>query len=152
VPTGAFVAVAEQPWLDFRVGKPVGRDIEQGTVAAGGGYDNAFVFSGWTEGGGVVSQAVVSSPLTGISMELVTDQPSVQFYSGNNLDCSIHVKADQASPLNPAACYPHWGAVVLEAQRFPDSVHHFGDPSWPSVALEPGQVYSQRTGYRFTLP
>lgn len=145
IPTGAFTDVRDAPWLDFNAAKAIGRDIANGTVAPGGGYDNAWVFDAWAPGAAPVLRAVAVSPRSGIRMEVHTDQPSLQFYSGNFLNGSIPRKADQGEGV-----YVHWGALALEAQHFPDAVHHQGDPRWPSVVLRAGQTYRQRTGYRFS--
>lgn len=77
IPTGDVPPVSSAPWLDFTTAKAVGRDIANGTVAPGGGYDNAWVNPAWTPGA-YADFATVSSPLTGISMVISTDQPSVQ--------------------------------------------------------------------------
>jgi len=146
IPDGCFVDVASTPWMDFTVAKPIGVDITCGTVADGGGYDNAFIYNDWTDGEEPRVIASVMSPLTSISMEVISDQPSIQFYSGNGLDGTLPQKSDQ----NDGAYYVHWGALALEAQHFPDSVHHQDDPSWPNVVLKAGATYHQLTGYRFS--
>ncbi len=88
LPTGAFRSVREDDWMDFTRPKAVGRDIGRGRVTPFGGYDNAFVFGGWRRGQPPVARLLALSPLSGIAMELITDQPSVQMYSG--LPCSTH--------------------------------------------------------------
>lgn len=95
--SGALPPVSAAPWLDFTAPKTIGRDIRSGTVAPGGGYDNAWVLSDWNATA-PTSRVVASlaSPVTRIRLTLATDQPSVQFYSGNGLDGSIPRKADQA--------------------------------------------------------
>ena len=147
IPTGAFDDVRAKPWLDFNLPKPIGRDIANGTVAPGGGYDNAWIYDEWTPGGEPQLRAEVSSPLSGIRMQVLTDQPSLQFYSGNFLDGTLPKKKDQGG-----GTYVHWGALALEAQLFPDAVHHQGEARWPSVVLRAGETYRQQTAYRFTMP
>ncbi len=64
--------------------------------------------------------------------------------AGNFLDGSIPKKSSQGS-----GGYPRFGALALEAQHFPDTVHHEGDPRWPSVVTRAGHLYRQSTAYRF---
>ena len=72
-------------------------------------------------------------------MQILTDQPGLQFYSGNFLDGKIHGKGGVA--------YQHRTALCLETQLFPDSPNH---PNFPSAVLRPGQQYRQTTVYRFS--
>jgi aldose 1-epimerase len=72
-------------------------------------------------------------------MQILTDQPGLQFYSGNFLNGTIHGKQGVA--------YQHRTAVVLEAQLFPDAPNH---PNFPSAVLRPGQRYTQTTIYQFS--
>jgi aldose 1-epimerase len=136
-------------WMNFTQPKPIGRDIANGTVTPFGGYDNALVFNQPGSGGdcgwpGVVARLTMSCPVTGIALTMCTDQPSVQFYSGNFLNGSIPRKASQGGP---SVGYPRWSAAALEAQHFPDSVHH---PSWPTTVLAAGATYTQTTVYQVT--
>eukprot|EP00038_Savillea_parva_P016255 m.16408 g.16408 ORF g.16408 m.16408 type:complete len:409 (-) comp3381_c0_seq1:50-1276(-) len=157
IPTGALLDVTEAPntYLDFTSGKAIGTDINKGTATPQGGYDNAWVFSGWTPG--VVQESVVRihSPITGISVSMSTNQPSVQVYSGNFLNGTdptsrIARKQSQCHSANDGntSCYYAWrGAVTMEAQAYPDAVHH---ASFPSIVLEPGKMYHQYTTYTFS--
>ena len=72
-------------------------------------------------------------------MQILTDQPGMQFYSGNFLNGTIHGKQGVA--------YKHRTAVVLEAQQFPDAPNH---PNFPSTVLRPGQQYKQTSTYQFS--
>lgn len=149
IPTGDIDAVVDYPWMDFTTGKPVGRDIANGTVAPGGGYDNAFVFRGWAPSTPPVPVVSVFSPATGIALSMSTDQPSVQFYSANMLNGSIPRKRSQGGP---GVGYGHWSAVVLEAQGLVDAINN---PEWwslgyPSSILAPGATYTQHTRYALT--
>jgi aldose 1-epimerase len=142
IPTGDVEPVT--PVLDFTKTKVIGKDIANGTVTPTGGYDNAWVFSNWQPSSpSVVPQVTAYSPLSGIQMVLSTDQPSVQFYSGNFLDSTIPKKADQGP-----GTYDRWMAIALEAQHYPDSVHH---PNFPSIVLQKGQTYAQTTRYAFSI-
>ena len=79
-------------------------------------------------------------PLSGRLMEVFTDQPGMQFYSGNFLNGTIRGKN--------GVQYQHRTGLCLEAQCFPDSPNK---PNFPSVILRPGQVYHQRTIYKFSV-
>jgi hypothetical protein len=78
---------------------------------------------------------------------LQTDQASVQFYSGNFLDGTLPRKASQCAGAAPGAncTYQRWGAIAIEAQGYPDALHH---DNFPPVVLRPGQPYKQTTTYR----
>lgn len=144
IPTGAFAPVSSQPWMDFTRPKAIGRDIAEGTVTPTGGYDNAWIFDDWDEAAPPAVRAVAYSPLSRIEMTVTTDQPSIQFYSGNFLDGTLAHKADQGPGV-----YSRWDALALEAQRYPDTVHHAGDARWPTVEVQAGGTYRQHTAYRF---
>merc|ERR1712232_391384 len=97
----------------------------------------------------------VMSPLTGITLSMSTDQPSVQIYAGNNLNGtdsnesspSFHLRRKASQSFGPEPQYYQYrGAFTLEAQQYLDAVNH---PNFPSVTLKPGQRYQQHTGYRF---
>jgi aldose 1-epimerase len=146
LPTGKLDPVAGTA-VDFTSPKPVGRDINN-TVIPADGYDNAFVFSQWSAGQQPVSRVNVSSAETGINMEIITDQPSVQVYSGNFLNGSIPAKQALCPDPSTPCFYPYHGALALEAQQYPDAVNH---PAFPSVVLKAGQTYHQTTAYRFSM-
>lgn len=80
IPTGDLPSVGDYPWMDFRVPKALGRDIANGTVAPGGGYDNAWVWGDAWAPGVLTPRVTMTSPLTGIGLVMSTDQPSVQGY------------------------------------------------------------------------
>jgi len=152
LPTGVVAPVAEAPALDFREGKALGRDIDQGTVTPKGGYDNAWVFSGWSPDAALEDSPVlveVHTPLTGIGLRMRTTEPSVQIYSGNFLNGTdpatrIPRKQSQTFGTEPQF-YQYRGAFTLEAQHYPDSVRV---PQFPSVVLRKDAVYTQHTSYQ----
>ena len=72
-------------------------------------------------------------------MELYTTQPGIQFYSGNFLDGTLMGKG--------GAAYEKYGGVALEPQHYPDAVNI---PHFPSIVLQPGEVYRQKVEYRFS--
>lgn len=81
--------------------------------------------------------ATLYSPKTGREMQVVTDLPGVQVYTGQGLN--------QAG--KGGVHYSAYGAICLETQRYPDSIHH---PHFPSVVLRPGEAYCTKTAYRFS--
>jgi aldose 1-epimerase len=135
IPTGAIESVAGGP-LDFTAEKPVGRDL--GKAPGGfGGFDHNFVIDGG--GGAIVSAARLREPASGRVMEVLTDQPAVQFYTGNNLDGTLVGKR--------GARYTRHAALCLETQHYPDSVNH---PSFPTTLLRPGETFRSTTIHRFS--
>lgn len=79
----------------------------------------------------------VFDPTSGRTMEVLTTQPGLQFYSGGNLDGSLHGIGGR---------YQKFAALAFEPQHLPDSVHR---PDFPSSILHPGQTYRQAIAYRF---
>jgi aldose 1-epimerase len=138
----AFAAVEGTPF-DFRAMKPIGRDIDSvrepggEQLAIAGGYDHNWVL----RGSGYRLAAVALDPRSGIVLWTYTDQPGVQFYSGNFLAGELVGTGGRA--------YRKGAGFALETQHFPDSPHHIGEPGWPSVVLRPGQVLRTRTTFRF---
>jgi len=137
IPTGEILPVAATP-MDFTRPKKIGRDIGQNhpQLQYGHGYDHNWVLN--REGGGRVLAARVIAPRSGRILEVYTDQPGLQFYSGNFLDGSLEGKNGTR--------YRHRQGFCLEAQHFPDSPHH---SHFPSTELEPGDTYRQVTVYRW---
>ena len=83
--------------------------------------------------------ATVYEPQSGRFMEVLTEEPGVQFYCGNFLDGRLTGKAGKS--------YLYRGAVVLETQHFPDSPNQ---PNFPNTILKPGETYRTQTVYRFS--
>lgn len=118
--------------FDFTAAHAIGERIAQ----VEGGYDHNFVLRG---GGGALALAArVEEPGSGRVMEIYTDQPAIQLYTGNFLDGTVVGKGGKAYQKHFAFC--------LETQHFPDSPNH---PNFPSTILEPGQKYKTVTVYRF---
>ncbi len=142
IPTG-FASVAGTPF-DFRAMKPIGRDIEDASAPQGNqlvvahGYDHNWV----VRGSGYRLAAVAQDPGDGIVLWAYSDQPGVQLYTGNFLVGDLVGTSGHA--------YRQGDAFTLETQHYPDTPHHIGDPKWPSVVLNPGQVFSSKTTYKFT--
>lgn len=135
IPTGRMAPVKGTP-MDFTTPTAVGARI-QDVPGKPVGYDHNFVLK---NGGGKLALALrLGEPGTGRQMEMWTTEPGIQFYTGNFLDGTLTGKR--------GVVYPFHGAIVLEAQHFPDSVNQ---PAFPSIVLAPGGTYTQTTLYRFT--
>jgi aldose 1-epimerase len=134
IPTGEIAPVKGTP-LDFTRPQRIGARIAQvgGNPA---GYDHNYVLR---PGAGLRLAAQVDEITSGRHMTMLTTEPGVQFYTGNFLDGTITGKK--------GVVYQQYHGFCLEAQHFPDSVHH---PNFPSTILRPGQVYRQTTVYAFT--
>lgn len=131
IPTGENRSVKDTP-MDFTTPMTIGSRIGQ----VEGGYDHNYVLN---SGGGTLALAAkVYEPTSGRAMEVHTDQPGVQFYTGNFLDGSVTGKAGKVYQKNYGFC--------LETQHFPDSPNK---PDFPSVVLHPGQKYTTETVLRF---
>ncbi|MEZ2336935.1 aldose epimerase family protein [Mucilaginibacter sp. RCC_168] len=138
IPTGKLQPVKGTPF-DFTAPKTIGKDIvtadEQ--LKNGKGYDHNFVLNKHTLTAPV---ATVKSTKTGITMEVFTDEPGLQFYSGNFL-------TGQTKDGKGGKAYPYRSAFCLETQHFPDAPNQ---PSFASTVLKPGQTYHTVTIYKFS--
>src|ERR1700728_642590 len=136
IPTGELKSVAGTPF-DFRkataVGARINADDEQ--LHLGHGYDHNWVIDG-SAAGKLTEAAEVYEPTSGRVLKVLTDQPGIQFYSGNFLDGTVEGKGGKPLELRSALC--------LETQHFPDSPNH---PSFPSTELKPGERYHTVTVY-----
>ncbi|MBD8565405.1 galactose mutarotase [Oxalobacteraceae sp. CFBP 8763] len=137
IPTGELAPVAGTPF-DFRQPRPIGERITQPDqqLRHGSGYDHNFVLNK-PEGAALTRAARVSEPVSGRVLELWTQEPGVQFYSGNFLDGSLSGKGRS---------YGHRSGLCLEPQHFPDSPNQ---PQFPNVILRPGEVYATESRFRF---
>ena len=138
IPTGEIRCVRNTP-LDFieprSIGERINAEDEQLKIA--GGYDHTFVLG--TNGYQLHQAAKIFEPVTGRQLEVFTDQPGMQFYSGNFLDGSIVGKRGRAYIKHSGCC--------LETQHFPDSPNH---PSFPSTLLHPKEIHRQTTVFKFS--
>lgn len=140
ITTGEIKPVDGTP-LDFRMAKPIGRDIGQlpATKDDPGGFDHNWCVDGAS--GTMRPAALLRSPSTGISMLVSSNQPGIQFYSGNFLD---------GIPGKDGATYRKHDGLCLETQAYPDSINKQGKAGWPNVVLRPGQRYDHRMVHRFS--
>ena len=137
--TGEIAAVEGTP-MDFTTPKAIGRDIENPyqQLRNGKGYDHNWVLD--TKGNVNELAAKLSCPSTGIAVEVYTNEPGIQIYTGNFLKGNVVGKNGVAYPCRASVC--------LETQHFPDSPNK---PQWPSVLLEPGQKYYSECIYKFVV-
>ena len=142
IPLGHHDAVAGTPF-DFRKPKAIGSDLgAQSTNAQlqhGAGYDHNWVLNtgGW---GRMHLAARVVEPASGRVLEILTEEPGLQFYGGNFFDGSTTGKTGKR--------HLYRGAMALEPQKFPDAPNQ---AAFPSIELEPGKIYRTRSIYRFSV-
>ncbi|MEV7366378.1 aldose epimerase family protein [Streptomyces sp. NPDC091299] len=138
IPTGELAKVSGTAF-DFRKSKPVGRDIRAGhpQQVQAKGFDH-----NWVLDKGVTAKpvhiATLRDPRSGRTLKIATDQPGLQFYSGNFLDGTLVGTSGRT--------YRQGDGLCLETQHFPDSPN---EPSWPSTVLRPGQTYRTTTIHSF---
>jgi aldose 1-epimerase len=139
IPTGAIDPVAGTP-MDFtrstRIGERI-RDYGFEQLQIGRGYDHNWVLD--RRGAGLELAARLKDPRSGRVLEVLTDQPGIQFYSGNFLDGTLVGTSGRA--------YRQGDGLALETQHYPDSPNH---PNFPSTVLRPGQRYDTTSVYRFS--
>lgn len=135
MPTGEVLSVTGTPF-DFRVPKPIGQDINADfeQVKMVGGFDHNFA----VEGRGFRTFAVAKCLETGITMEVKSDQDSVQLYTANMLEDGIY---------KDGAGYGTHSAFCLETQCFPNAMAH---SHYPGPILKKGEIYDSVTEYIFT--
>jgi aldose 1-epimerase len=138
ITTGQIAGVANTP-MDFRTPMAIGAHIndQDEQLVFGKGYDHNWVLKG--AAGRVRKVAELYEEASGRMMTVFTDQPGLQFYSGNFLDGSAKGKNGIAYQQRTGLC--------LETQAFPDTPNK---PQFPSVTLRPGQTYRQTTIYQFS--
>ncbi|MGM9737788.1 MAG: aldose epimerase family protein [Candidatus Cryptobacteroides sp.] len=140
IPTGVIEDVSGTPF-DFRkahrIGEMIGEDNIQLKNARG--YDHNWCIDRETESG-VEMNCTVYDPETGRQVDVLSDQPGIQFYSGNFFQGTTAGKYGR--PLGFRS------SLALETQHYPDSPNQ---PDFPSVLIEPGQTYTQICIYRFSV-
>ena len=144
MPTGQMLKVAGTP-MDFRKPTPLSKDINNQRFAMtrnAHGFDHNWCLNTWHNGQPDESTVAASlySPKTGIMLQVFTNEPGIQVYTGNFLDASFAGKHGYR--------YPKHSAVCMETQHYPDSPNH---PEWPNVWLETGKKYSSHCVYKFSV-
>lgn len=139
IPTGEILKVDDTPF-DFRTAKTIGQDIDADNeqIKNGAGYDHCFVLNKREEGE-LSFAARLTEPTSGRTLEVYTTEPGMQVYSDN---WATGYKGQHG------ATFPRRSAICFECQHFPDTPNR---PYFPSVVLNPGQVYKQKTIYRFGI-
>ena len=137
IPTGEIESVKGTPF-DVTTPHAVGERIDADHIQTkrGAGYDHCFVLNK-KQPGELTFAARVVEPKSGRTMEVYTTEPGVQVYTDNWAD---------GYKGQHGATFPRRSAICFEAQHFPDSPNH---PYFPSVVLKPGEVYTQKTIYKF---
>lgn len=139
IPTGEIAPVSSTPF-DFSAPMPIGSrvDEENEQLAFGKGYDHNWVLN--RVGDEVVVVASLYSPVSNIKMEVLTDQPGIQFYGGNFLNGTVTGKSGKP--------YVYRSGLCLETQHFPDSPNI---PEFPTTTLLPGETYKHLCEYKFSI-
>ena len=135
---GEMMAVAGTPF-DFNTPKAISQDVtnfENEQIKFGKGFDHNWVLN--TKGNIRQVAAKLTSPATGITLEVYTDEPGIQLYTGNFLDGTVKGKN--------GIVYPQRASICLETQHYPDSPNK---AHWPSVILEPGKTYTSHCIFKF---
>ena len=135
--TGEMLALTDN-CMDFKNAKPIADalDMNNEQVKFGMGIDHNYVLN--TKGNIEEVAAKVTCPSTGITLEVYTNEPGIQVYTGNFLDGTVTGKK--------GIVYNQRAAICLESQHYPDSPNK---PQWPSVILEPGQTYHSHCIFKF---
>lgn len=136
IPTG-ITEVKNTPF-DFRTFRKIGEHINDNEeqLKNGAGYDHNFVLNGE----GLRSAGTAIGDQSGITMEVITDQPGMQLYTGNFMKGEHTIKYGFKDNYREAFC--------LETQHFPDSPNR---PDFPSTVLHPGEVFRSKTVYKFSV-
>jgi len=139
IPTGEIKPVNGTPF-DFRTPTPIGARINDPdpVLQFGPGYDHNWVINKPVGAFGIAAR--VTDPVSGRTLEVASDEPGIQFYTGNFLDGTITGKEGKV--------YARRSAFCLEPQHFPDSPNK---PAFPSVELKPGQTFHSVIQYKFSV-
>ena len=139
IPTGKLEDVANTPF-DFRKPKLIGKDIaaENEQIKRGGGYDHCWVLNNPEKGKTVVAKAYHEA--SGRVLEVTTDEPGIQLYSGNFLDGTL--------PMRNGGTYAHRTGFCFETQHYPDSPNQKDSPT---TVLNPGEKYNTKTTFKFSV-
>lgn len=140
IPTGAIRPVAGTPF-DFRRPRRIGDRIDEMSdemIRIGGGYDHNYVLK---TGGRQVRIGEVYEPASGRRMEVFTDTPGVQLYTGNKLGQAYPITGKGGKP------YARLAGLCLETQHFPNAAN---EPSFPSPVVRSGERYRQTTSWVFS--
>ncbi len=129
--------------MDFMEPKEIGKDVnnfDYKPIKNANGFDHNWCLASYHDGKGNIKQLAASlySPETGIMMEVFTNEPGIQVYTGNFLEGKVAGKG--------GIKYAKHAGVCLETQKYPDSPNK---PKWPSPLLSPGEQYYSHCIYKF---
>ena len=138
IPTGEFREVNKTPF-DFRKSKAIGKQIndENAQLEIGNGYDHCWVLNDQDKGLRFVASAYEA--VSGRLLEVYSDKPGIQFYTGNFLDGTLPTKSKGTYQIRTGFC--------LETQHYPNSPNQ---DNFPSVILNPGNKYKSKTVFRLS--
>ena len=146
IPTGEIKSVEGTP-MDFRTPHAIGDSIKSNfdQIQNAGGYDHNWCLNTYKDGQGDDTQVCASlySPKTGIFMEMFTNEPGVQVYSGN-----FQGVGNELNIQHKHGPYPQHVSVCLESQKYPDSPNK---PQWVQPTLKPGEKYFSHAAYKFSV-
>ncbi|KAF2082632.1 aldose epimerase family protein [Flavobacterium sharifuzzamanii] len=139
IPTGKLEDVANTPF-DFRTPKLIGKDInaKNDQLEKGKGYDHCWVLNNPEKGKTIIAK--VYHAASGRVMEMTTDEPGIQFYSGNFLDGTL--------PMPNGGTFAHRTGLCLETEHYPDSPNQ---KNFPTTVLNPGENYKTKTTFKFSV-
>lgn len=139
IPTGELTDVTNTPF-DFRKATTVGARIKatDDQLKKGGGYDHCWVLNNQDKGERFAASAYEAN--SGRLLEVFTDQPGIQFYSGNFLDGTL--------PMRNGGTYAHRTGFCLETQHYPDAPNQ---KNFPTTVLSPGENYKTKTTFKFSV-
>ncbi len=142
--TGETAKVENTP-MDFRKPTAIGKDVDNfgfAQIKGANGFDHNWCLNTYKDGKGDDTQVAASlySPVTGIKLEVYTNEPGIQVYTGNFLTGTVKGKKGIAYGKQAACC--------LETQKYPDTPNK---PQWPSAILEPGQQYNSHCVFKFSV-
>ncbi len=144
IPTGEILPVEGTP-MDFRTAHAIGETIVDTTfeqIRNATGYDHNWCLNTYQEGKGDDTQVCASlySPKTGILLEMYTNEPGVQIYTGNfqgtGISCKHGIK------------YPKHVSVCMESQKYPNTPNQ---SEWPTANVKPGEKYYSHAAYKFSV-
>ena len=143
IPTGEIREV-QRSYFDFRepvaIGSHIDKILEEQQLERGAGYDHCFVLNDSSDEAGKFA-ASAFHPGTGRLLEVFTDQPGIQLYTGNHLDGSLPIPGENAF-------YEKRTGFCLETQNFPDAPNQ---ENFPSATLEPGEKFTSVTTFKFSV-
>jgi len=146
IPTGEIKSVEGTP-MDFRTAHAIGDSIksEFDQIQNAGGYDHNWCLNTYKDGKGDDTQVCASlySPLTGIFMEMYTNEPGLQVYSGN-----FQGIGNEPNIKHKGGVYPQHVSVCLESQKYPNSPNQ---ADWVQPTLKPGEKYFSHAAYKFSM-